>query len=347
MEQSIRSRATWWTAGGALLALWVAGACGQVQRFGGEDDGGDPSGWPDEEDGTSSGSGQSSGVAPEDCVCKVQGDVCDSTTCVQPGYTCNALNPCGVGYDCAGEQCVCADELVCGIACADDDDCPSELACDVASGACRWPLSCFSEKNCEPGQVCLPDLAKNAAVCMAPGSKAAGQSCDVGQECASGLCATGICLVACKKTSDCPAGLTCSVVNPQVVEWAGDGTSEQGCTADSECGSCPADMVCILGECSRGCDTNADCAGETCVVNMQYVNECSPYAAGCGPDEAFVAGNDGIADHCIDNTICWTNDACAPPYTCVEVYDLNWEYAASMGGTAQVCARALPFDPEG
>ena len=52
------------------------------------------------------------------------------------------------------------------------------------------------------------------------------------------------------------------------------------------------------------------------------------------------------ADHCITHTSCWTNDACPAPYTCVDIHTLNWEEGETMGGTAQVCARALPLDIE-
>ena len=325
--------------GGYVFLCCVLAACGEVTRSS-----------PDGDRQTSAGAGDGAPGAGG-CACKIQGDVCSAGGCITPGRKCDALDPCPEGYECyqwsadpEERTCGCADPLLCGIACKSSSDCPPELECDVGAGVCRLALSCFSDVNCAPGQVCLADDVAWAAVCKVPGSKAAGDACEARSECASGLCVTGVCVSACLSTGDCPSGLTCTAVFDYQTNGPQNGSMALACTADSECGSCPADMRCALGECGKGCDTTADCDGETCVVDMQEVNECTPVEYGCAPSEALLLADEysDAGDHCITNTICWSDDACSPPYQCVDVYSVSFEDAETMGGTAQVCARPVP-----
>jgi len=122
------------------------------------------------------------------------------------------------------------------------------------------------------------------------------------------------------------------------------------CCGDPCCGApCCNEFGGEFG-CESGmqCMVDADCGAGSCVLNIEYVNECSDYDYGCAPDEAFVFGDDtgGVPNHCVIYTTCWSDDGCPAPYTCVDVSWLNWEAGDAMGGTSQLCARALPLEPE-
>jgi len=117
----------------------------------------------------------------EDCVA---GEICNRGACYGPSG--RAGDPCADGGDCSSAECHA--EGYCTTACGADGACSEGYACSSSSGVC----------------------ASEGGVL--------GDACDVGEDCASGMClvgsgAPGGCTRTCDRTMPCPPGFECTEVS--------------------------------------------------------------------------------------------------------------------------------------
>jgi hypothetical protein len=205
--------------------------------------------------------------------------------------------------------------------CVVDGDCETGLLCGTSTllttaivpvnsqPICTKP--CCSTTECAAGFVCFSG-ATGGNYCVSAekadrtpptaGGKSAGQSCSVGTECRSGLCA-GRCQnapgVACDKASDCQSG---------------------GCSGTRRC----VDTCCGANECA---------SGSTCrilTVDTHVVWSCGAPNSGSGAkdlDASCTATTDCKNDNCVG----FPQKRCTPP--CCRTSDCT-----ALGFTNFVCA---------
>ena len=284
---------------------------------------------PDGGDSTESGSDQGDLEIPVKCSCRHPEDVLiDSNNrpnCMRQYSTCNALNLCEEGYDCAGE-CFCADLDVCGIDCSSGCYCPAPLECDHKTNLCRAPLGCLGDSMCSNGQVCrevepAPNYNIDYNICVFPAGADTGQSCQDFWNCRSGVCYTQICLQFCTRNSDCPQDQHCGLVDHGMM----------GCVAQTNCNpecALPDEYCYQLSEteCRNDfCRTSADCPGDCELSDLDRrprVGRCVESSV-CEDNEIV----HGIHDNarCIIYQSCWTDLDCESPYQCLELLSFGVE----------------------
>jgi len=244
-----------------------------------------------------------------------EGDPCsDNNDCRYPGDCVQEVGmciverhdgePCVRDFQCYADFCDPLTDL-CGRRqpgepCAEDREC-SNYSCDPTTLRCGLPdgQPCNDDDDCQSNScdsyytdTCLP-------------SQALGESCGRDEECASGRCYGGICVVYCYSDEQCAVGEYC--------DWNND-----VCRPPGEDGSsCDWDEHCLSGWCSPN---------DVCGTKPEIGDPCSGYGSCyprgyCGPDGVCVAkagpyqpcsGYDG----CLDPYIC-LDGRCRPiPLTC-------------------------------
>jgi hypothetical protein len=103
---------------------------------------------------------------------------------------------CNVSSQCQSTLCV---EGTCH--CVSRNDCPTELACDMAGG-CAAPFPLGAE--CASFDQCLSGFCSEGRC-----GKLGGEVCNGPDECRSGSCGEGVC--ACASVHDCASGLVCDL----------------------------------------------------------------------------------------------------------------------------------------
>jgi hypothetical protein len=127
---------------------------------------------------------------------------------------------CSDSGDCRSElQCL---EGVCTPRCQGDAACGDGYLCQ--QGECRAVVSvigdrCDRERDCAPGQRCLPDSTDTdgdgqlGATCQADATGSApGADCSIDATCASGTCVLGRCTELCTEDADCADGMACAAI---------------------------------------------------------------------------------------------------------------------------------------
>jgi hypothetical protein len=183
---------------------------------------------------------------------------------------------CPAGQACAVDEC----DLLQGQACTNGLDCLSgfcvdgfccNTVCNTACRACSALLSVGANGVCSNLKPNTKDnspmnICNGAMACSAAGTclKDKGQTCTLGNECASGFCADGFCCdtlcnglcFACSDALTASANGTCDEVdaglNSAAMECASGCCDGDGCGMDN----------CLAGQV---CDNNADCAVD-CVL---------------------------------------------------------------------------------
>ncbi|MFH2010512.1 MAG: hypothetical protein ABI333_28185 [bacterium] len=211
-----------------------------------------------------------------------------------------------------------------GAACAETDVCESICLLGMPDGICTsvctvfpcaegeeclWIAgdnycmpSCTTDNGCRTGYACV------LGVCRPPAGP--GIPCEEDTDCASGLCAGGLCSTDCTIHQDCPEGLYC------------DGGS----------GVCLADD-CSSGVCLRDCSNHDDCASGTyCAETASGELFCAPI-----PDD----GGPGTLGHSC------AAEACAAGFDCYRRFDGDGDAFCTMECTASTdCAPGLVCRPD-
>ncbi len=279
-------------------------------------------------------------VEPWDCTvesqrCTVEGEICDTTTtpfrCVNVGCTdeecvgasfCNPVTgecevsrgageACGRDIECASQVCSPMERFgfapvppggICAQACCSDNDCPSDQFC-WASGS--------------GGRTCLPASTQSAVTGRTTlGAGAAYAACSSGAECRSGRCDStlGRCIHACRRSGDCPGGMTCvqrllaGVVNAYCAPALGE--QNDSCGGDLDCSVADCQSLCGFGDncCISGsCATHGDCNFSS-IFNFDscklYVYGGTELIPGCGPT------SDGEPNPCCIPSHCGAGETC-------------------------------------
>jgi hypothetical protein len=109
------------------------------------------------------------------------------------------------------------------------------------------------------------------------------------------------------------------------------------------CDNCTGpEQLCDLVFCKDvNCRTTSDCpAGDNCTLQLgrPLFGECRQAHGGiCGVDEFAVDALDPDHPFCLIYQACWSQAACAAPYSCISSYDLMMP----MIGDPGFCARQL------
>ncbi|MCI0637192.1 MAG: putative metal-binding motif-containing protein [Actinobacteria bacterium] len=302
-----------------------------------------------------------------------EGEACDAFSAVCEPFDCAehgcALEEGGcdeetgqcVGPDCRDGQ-GCQDELIefcdpftgscvsalapLGEACSSHAQCASSFCLDMnvvrldLPGALCSSLCCTND-DCPDGFVCWESGAGTPA-CLARDllrlSAAAagdGASCDVPEDCASGLCADGRCGLPCCTDDDCKTaqcGMVEAIGRSQrdvVLACTEESGADFGefCQNPSDCAS----GLCHDNICSTGCCGSPSC-GDGWVCNYGTVGSAGDYFRMCGPLDAWGGGfgSGAVGDECGVNEdcrsavcrgsgcsdACCSNDDCPPGFAC-------------------------------
>lgn len=136
-------------------------------------------------------------------------------------------------------------------------ECPGSQECVWIAGGDYCLDTCEDDGGCRTGYACV------LGVCRPPGG--VGVDCEENSDCASNLCAAGLCSADCTSHADCPESLYC--------DDPGDGSMV--CLADD----------CSSGVCQRWCTGHNDCAeGTYCVETASDGLRCAitPIDGGAG-----------------------------------------------------------------
>lgn len=175
------------------------------------------------------------------------------------------------------------------VACIDDSDCPSSLACKRNTGECYSPCRrstsiCTGNKKCEVHNhravcVCKAGFVVNDSgeLMCAPDSNA---ECTRDQQCASNLaCIDGQCRNPCTlaNRTPCPPKKTCEVLNhrPLCICTRDCNPSLSICLRDS---GCPSHQACRNYRCQDPCETATCTADAPC-----FVEDHKPICKFCPP----------------------------------------------------------------
>lgn len=321
------------------------------------------------------------------------GEVCAPTVVVGAAGDTSYLScvPPRAGAVAFGERCSldpaarmrCADDALCvtvagglpfcSTLCRTDADCPTGNVCldDIAKtplpngsvarlSMCVPPAvapgtPCQGEKDCLPGQACLPASTRSTLLtCQAAvGTKSVGDACAAAAECRSGECVdrdlhspTGLnrtyCGAFCTKNSACGAGQIClSVVrsNNGTTQDPTDDISLGYCTtldAPAKTGACTTNLNCTapLAQDEMGGDT-CDPVHLTCYSSTAHLGDACTHRAQC-PLGAYCRVNDpafpggaclqqgcdpaavGGPDLCPAGSVCGQRPADRPLYACYQ-----------------------------
>ncbi len=152
------------------------------------------------------------------------------------------------------------------------------------------------------------------------GTLAAGESCQIDEECMAGSCACGTCVAYASEgescaSAQCGPGLRCADGTCAPALHAGD-----ACTQDfpeDVAGDCPPNLYCVEGTCHEGTDFRTATEGQTCYSPRSYTDprvycadglDCYFATAGEGTCVVPHAANDpcegGTTGLCPDDMLC-------------------------------------------
>jgi len=269
------------------------------------------------------------------CDCLNPNDVYSASGCVRSDFTCNALNPCDVGYRCDWENnCVCTDREVCGLACDGECGCPNEYECIASSDTCEPELPCISDSMCVGDEKCQRSTSRGY-YCRIPVGLDDGEQCDRNEDCASQICETNICLERCNRNADCQDGQYC-----QVFSRLG------GCVVDRDCFECDGpNQICHGPSCLTACLTSGDCDDDCySILSAPLISYCKrEWNYDCESNEFYVGG-EGPGIYCVIHQPCRIGVTdCPTDYECIGMdrLDMGMPYDASIG----LCARNVIYSP--
>jgi len=247
------------------------------------------------------------------CSCPLPDDVCQGGYCYLSSFVCNVLNLCAPGYSCTEDnRCRCSDRARCGAVCSDDSPCAPGERC-YAAGLCMATIAeCFDPAFCQADEWCNREMCELRSVSSRP----SGSTCELREDCASGLCVTHVCLNRCNSRSDCTDGLVCQLYQSWDFDDAVGGCILPGA---SGCGSnCGGSQICDSSYCRpRLCRRNADCPGtESCRLGggMPSPTSCEATSNRTCADSELVLDYMGA---CSNGATCHlSQNDCAPPYQC-------------------------------
>ncbi|OGQ10428.1 MAG: hypothetical protein A2138_08275 [Deltaproteobacteria bacterium RBG_16_71_12] len=218
------------------------------------------------------------------------------------------------------EQCVLdgtADGRVCTDGVCGYADCIFDLQCGVRicdDGQCADRHPCFSEEDCEAGQLCSDGVCRTACVlddqCALLGGVL--QVCVEGEcrqrclgdfMCLGGICEENVCLdPQCAVDEDCPPG-----------DFYCDGgrcVAFTPCAEDDDCFD-PSFLCNELGRCEERplCDIDAECGADRCVDR-----HCRP-AVPCAADDCG-DGLECVAGRCVETLGCRSSADCTGGDVC-------------------------------
>lgn len=261
--------------------------------------------------------------------CREDAD-CPDGACLTPPGRCIAAGGCRVDADCPADLPVCRAGACAPGPCG--GGCPAPLVC--LDDACVDPGACGGP--CPPGLRCLPD--QGCVGCTADGQCGAGAHCATDDDftCRRGErlgacqpCGPGgacgfdqrcdaelgfLCLAACERDRDCPAGNTC-----QGGVCRGDPLcGGRACRRDDEC-----DGACLGGACTprQICERDADCAEDWRCDG----GRCLPTAPTCFGTDACPQGQICLGGRCAPGgpagacAPCDGPDSCASPALCIDL----------------------------
>jgi len=171
-----------------------------------------------------------------DVLCAV-GQVCGYWGCVPAGActaqrcsseACENDSACGPLGRCTNGSCS-SGSTPWGDRCTASSDC-EEGAC--VEGICQPP--CQSDAQCGGNGSCVASLDGLARGCQSSGAYGFGMSCQLGEDCRTGLCVftddQTACTSKCTAADDCPSGWDCRVVDKRSVCVPGTITVDGGCS---------------------------------------------------------------------------------------------------------------------
>lgn len=286
------------------------------------------------------------GVCPPGraCVTDISGPVCRLAGAVELGGACERGLDCLSGV-CAGGRCA--------LDCA-DGTCPAGTRCTRFAEGRFCFSACTEDADCPEAARCDPRFAEGPT-CYWRGAIGDGEACAADDDCASGRCHAGRCLVRCP-TGDCAVGTVC--VDFETVDLCAPMPLPEG----AACGiadTCVEGTRCeggrCLPDCSAGCPTRAVCIGATCQPRCATDADCGPglmcnrfdgFAPFCdlrgeaSPGEACARAADCASGLCF-NGACRPSCAggCGPDEGCVTLADGMWCLPVGDGLVGDPCVR--------
>ncbi|MDY0063116.1 MAG: hypothetical protein RBU45_25135 [Myxococcota bacterium] len=181
-----------------------------------------------------------------------------------------------------------------GAPCQDAGDCASGHCADLEGAGLRACGACTTSEDCPTGMVCglqarAAGEARDHRACVLAGSRQLGESCSLGEECATGSCAevegregftAGHRCSRCAARTECGAeevcGLAFTATGMRYAECGPAGRRGLGelCLDAAECAS----GVCCAGLCASCCEEGPGCpAGEVCARHTDVAQ--APHAS--------------------------------------------------------------------
>ena len=264
--------------------------------------------------------------------------------------------------DCAGP---CAARCAAGQACGVDSDCDSGLRCPEDTQTCT-AISC--RDGVRDGDEVLADCG--GGVC--PGCPV-GTACNVGSDCAAGVCEDGVCAVptcsdatsnqdetgtdcgggcagcatggACNTGQDCesracdvggcaPGVLRCCQV-PSCTDGVSNGTESSVDCGNDVCGACLLGRPCTQGaQCESGFCQGGTCLLHPCADGDRNGTETDVDCGGADP----VCARCGLGSSCLSDTDCGAGACLAGVCAdCADLMQNGNESAVDCGGVCATC----------
>ncbi|HET6149345.1 MAG TPA: hypothetical protein VFH68_17545 [Polyangia bacterium] len=231
----------------------------------------------------------------------------EDNTCTG-GSICNATGACTLkqGQSCTagGTACVtgqCVDGRCCNSACT--QACQS-CALPASLGTCT-PVASADDPECSPTAT---RTCSATSACLAK----LGQSCTMGNQCASGFCADGVCCnAACNRSCEaCSTTGTCGLVTgtPRTGHAPCTGSDMCASTCNGSSPTCvlpPATTSCRSQVCSAGTLTLAATCGGADTCPGVTTRSCAPFACASATACATTCGgNQTVCNNvCVDTTV--------------------------------------------
>lgn len=268
--------------------------------------------------------------------------IAGSVQCVRGDTSC-AASGCPAGYQCQSDRCVCVDAPSCGRTCGDAGVCTCGSTCFTPMQRCFTGPPCSLDRHCPMGRLCY------RGTCVQPGTRGAGQSCQGAADCASLLCEGGVCVTACRSSSECGAGRQC------IISFVGMTTTTARCGPAVCPSTCAGNTLCSTfdimgmtsGICLQTCLTSAECGAgmppPACSFDALFSSRGTwsgtcPFAGSagvCRGTEVQLIDAEYMAHGLTSGLTCSAQQACATSADCPAGYPL----CVSSNGVGGLCAR--------